>query len=225
MQIFTVIAILLVSYLIGSIPSGWLVVKIASGKDVRRIGSGRVGGTNVMRAVGFLGGFLTGLLDVVKGFSSYWIVGAFLPGDVWLRVAAAAVTILGQIHSIFLIEKNEHGRWHLRGGAGGATCLGGAMALFFNSYMVIVPVGVLVFIFIGYASLTTISIALSGLAVFVYLAATGGGPWQYILYGLLSLILVLWALRPNLKRLRAGTERTVGLRAYLQKRRENRPAG
>ncbi len=221
MQLITILGILLVCYLIGSIPSGWLVVKIASGRDIRHFGSGRVGGTNVMRAVGFLGGAITALLDVLKGFSSYWIVGALMPESLGMRVAAAAITMLGQIYSIFLYEKRENGKWHLRGGAGGATCLGGAMALFFNSYFIILPVAVLVFIFIGYASVTTISIALSALAVFVYLAASGSGPWQYTIYGGLALIMVVWALRPNLRRLLAGTERTVGLRAYFQKRREN----
>lgn len=218
----TILLILLICYLIGSIPSGWVVVKIASGKDLRFHGSGRVGGTNAMRAAGFLAGFFTAVLDVLKGFSSYWVVMG-LAGDIsWLRVAAAATTMLGQIYSIFLAEKNEKGQWRLRGGAGGATCLGGAMSLVFNSYFLIIPVGFLVFIFIGYASVTTISIALSALAVFVYLAARGSAPWQYMVYGVLALIMVVWALRPNIARLRAGTERTVGLRAYLQKRREKK---
>jgi len=217
-----IIGVLIISYLIGSIPSGWVVVKIASGRDIRHFGSGRVGGTNVMRAIGFLGGAVTAALDVLKGFSSFWIV-PLLVGDLpWVRVAAAAVTMLGQIYSIFLIEKQANGKWHLRGGAGGATCVGGAMALFTNSYLIVVPVAFLVFIFIGYASVTTISIAVSALGVFVYLAATGMTPWQYVLYGILAVIMVVWALRPNLVRLRNGTERTVGLRAYLQKKREER---
>ena len=220
MELLLAIGILLACYLIGSIPSGWVVVKITHGKDIRFIGSGRVGGTNVMRAAGFLAGAVTALMDVIKGFSSYWILSALMPDRPWMQVAAAAITVLGQIYSIFLYEKNEQGKWRLRGGAGGATCLGGAMALFFPSLWIILPVAVLVFIFVGYASVTTISIALTALVIFLVRAVQGLGPWQHIAYGVLALLMVLWALRPNLKRLREGTERVVGLRAYFKKKRE-----
>ena len=59
--------------------------------------------------------------------------------------------------------------------------------------------------------------ALSGLLALIYQAITGAGPWAHVLYGVGTLILVLWALRSNLQRVRAGTERTVGLRAWRQK--------
>ncbi len=221
MEIIRVILVVVLAYLVGSIPSGWLVVMIAKGQDVRKIGSGRVGGTNVMRAAGFLAGLIAAGMDVLKGIASGWIVDWIFPGSApWLRVAAATMAVVGQIYSIFLLARHENGTYKFGGGAGGATVLGGSIALWPQIWMISAPVLVLVFIFVGYASVTTISIAATALVVFSYRAVVGLSPWQYIGYGVLALVLVLWALRPNLKRLRAGTERTVGLRAYFQKKRE-----
>jgi len=86
---------------------------------------------------------------------------------------------------------------------------------------VILPLAAVVFVVIGYASVTTISIALFSLSLFLIRAIEGLGPYEYILYGIATLALVLIALRPNMKRLMEGTERAVGLRAYFQKKAEN----
>ncbi len=217
------LAALGISYLLGSIPFGWLVVKIATGRDIRAIESGRTGGTNAMRAAGFLAGLLTAAGDVGKGFLTSlvvrWLVPADYPFFVWVQVAAPLLAVLGHNYSIFLIEKRSNGKLHLRGGAGGAPCLGGAVGLWPSAAVVILPIGILVFLFGGYASLTTISIALSSIAIFSYLHFVQGYPWQFILYGVASLLALAWALRPNLARLAQGTERAVGLRALIQKRR------
>jgi glycerol-3-phosphate acyltransferase PlsY len=78
----------------------------------------------------------------------------------------------------------------------------------------------MVFVFIGYASVTTISIALTSLIIFSIRAIQGTSPWQYIIFGVLALLEVLYALRPNLVRLRNGTERMVGLRAYIHQKND-----
>ena len=206
------------SYLIGSIPFGLIIVKIASGKDVRKIGSGRTGGTNAMRAAGLFAGMITATLDVLKGVASGWIAEWLAPGDPWLKVLAAVFALWGAIHSVFLLEKDEHGVWRLRGGAGGATGLGGAIALWNPSVFIIVPIGALIYLFVGYASVTTISVAVSALVIFAIRAFVDNQPVQYIIFGVAALATVLYALRPNLKRLRDGTERVVGLRAYFKKK-------
>ena len=159
----------------------------------------------------------------MKGAVSVWLVNWLLPVSspwhVWLHVAAPLIAIMGHNYSIYMITVHSDGRLKLRGGAGGAPCFGGAIGIWPWSAAIILPVGVLVFIFGGYASVTTLSIALSATAIFSYLAIVKGYPWQYILYGVFSFLLLLWALRPNIKRLVLGTERSVGLRAYLQKRK------
>ncbi|HNT53982.1 MAG TPA: glycerol-3-phosphate acyltransferase [Anaerolineaceae bacterium] len=205
------------SYLIGSIPFGWLVVMIARGRDVRTLGSGRVGGTNVMRAAGCLAGVLTAFLDAFKGLLALWTANWLLPGHPWAQALGPLMAVVGQVLSVFLVERQADGKLLLRGGAGGATTFGGLVALWPPALLVIWPLAGLVFILGGYASLTTIAVALSGLLALTYLAVTGAGPWEHVLYGVGTLALVLWALRTNLQRVRAGTERVVGLRAWRQK--------
>lgn len=220
MEIVWMLVVFVLSYLVGSVPFGLLIVRLARGVDVRTIGSGRTGGTNVMRAAGFLAGALTAISDVLKGLAAGWLSEWLLPGNLWVKVFAVLIVIIGQIHSIFLAERDETGRLRLHGGAGGATTAGGAMALWPQALLIILPVAVLVYIFIGYASITTISIAVTSTLIMLVLYLQGAAPWQYLLYGL-SILIVLYALRPNLKRLREGTERPVGLRAYLQKKKES----
>ena len=210
--------VLILSYLVGSIPSGWIIVKIASGKDVRQVESGRTGGTNAMRAAGWLAGLLTGLADVLKGVSTGLFVTWLLPGSTWLQVFAALAAVWGHNHSIFLYERTPSGKIKLRGGAGGATVLGGAIALWPPILFFIAPLSGLVFLISGYASLTTISIAFFAAIIFCIRYFLGIGPWEYIVYGVLAELTVLWALRPNLKRLREGTERMVGPRANWKKK-------
>ena len=218
MPLLHILLIVCFAYLIGSIPFGLIIVKIASGKDVRKVGSGRTGGTNAMRAAGFLAGVITAILDVLKGVASGWIAEWLAPGDPWLKVLAALFALWGAIHSVFLLEKDEHGVWRLRGGAGGATGLGGAIALWNPSVFIIVPIGALIYLFVGYASVTTISVAVSALIIFAIRAFVDNQPVQYILFGVAAVATVLYALQPNLKRLREGTERMVGLRAYFKKK-------
>lgn len=208
------------AYLIGSIPVGVFIVRIFTGKDIRLLGSGRSGGTNAMRAAGFLAGLLTAAFDVGKGILAGYLAGVFVPGNIWVKVISLILAVIGQIYSVFLLERNESGKMTLRGGAGGSTTLGGAISLWPMSWAIILPLVVLVYILIGYASVTTISIALFSLILFISRAVAGIGPWEFIVYGSLTLLIVLVALKPNLQRLREGTERTVGLRAYLQKKSE-----
>jgi glycerol-3-phosphate acyltransferase PlsY len=203
---------LVCSYLLGSIPFGYLIVKIANGKDVRKVESGRTGGTNVMRAAGLFAGVVSALLDVLKGAASGWIAGAILPGNVWLHMLAAVSVIIGHNYSIFLVERKLDGKLKFRGGAGGATCLGGAISVWPGAW-IIAPLALVVFFFIGYASLATISIGFFAILIFVIRFLQGSSSWIYIFYGLTAEAILLWALKPNIKRLKNGTERVVGLRA------------
>ena len=79
MQIIIGIGVLLLAYIIGSIPFGWLIVKLKTGQDIRVIESGRTGGTNAMRAAGFWAGLLTAIMDILKGAVAVWIAQALFP--------------------------------------------------------------------------------------------------------------------------------------------------
>jgi acyl phosphate:glycerol-3-phosphate acyltransferase len=224
MLIWNIGLVLVLSYLLGSIPVGWIVVAIGTGKDVRGFGSGRTGGTNAMRAAGLLAGLLTALGDVLKAAATALVVAYFTPGMVWVQVAAALLAIVGHNYPIFLIRRNEAGKLHLSGGAGGAPCLGGAIALWPPIWLFVLPLGALIYVGVGFASVTTMSLAVLSTIIFGYRAYMGLGPWEYVVYGLVAEFLVVWALRPNLVRLRQGNERPVGLRAYFLKRKEKQSA-
>ena len=213
MQALLFIAVLLISYLLGSVPSGLLLVKLISGKDLRAIESGRTGGTNAMRAAGFWVGLGTAILDMLKSAASVWLARVLLPGNAWLQVIAPILAILGHNYSIFLIERGEKAPLRLRGGAGGAPAVGGAFGLWMPSILILVPFGLLILYFVGYASVATLSVALITTLIFTYRLWVGASPWEYVLYGLLAEILLIWALLPNIQRLFKGTERLVGFRA------------
>jgi glycerol-3-phosphate acyltransferase PlsY len=210
--------VLISAYLIGSIPVGYLIVRIFKGVDVRSIGSGRVGTTNTVRAAGPFAGIFTAILDFGKGILVAYLAHILFPSSIWVKVIAVILAVVGQIFSIFLVERSTAGKLLFRGGAGGATTLGGAIALWPVSIIVILPIILIVYFGIGYASLTTISIAFFSLVIFSYNAVVGLGPWEYLLYGAATLLIVLYTLKPNLERLKNGTERVVGLRALLRKK-------
>jgi len=214
MNTLAIILVIMLAYLFGSIPFGVIIVKIGTGRDVRSMGSGRTGGTNAMRAAGFFAGALTAILDFSKAALAVGLTRIVINPDIaWVEVLAGLAAVLGHNYSIFLPERTPTGRWHLRGGAGGAPALGGAFGLWYPSFLLIFPLAALVFYFVGYASLTTISVAFFTMLLFIYRAAVGLSPWEYAVYGAVALVVVLWALRPNLRRLRAGTERLHGFRA------------
>ncbi len=211
---------LFLAYLVGAIPFGLLIVWIAKGKDIREVASGRTGGTNAMRAAGLFAGVLTAVLDVSKGAFAVFTASIIVPESVWIKIVAGLLAIMGHNYSVFLIEKTAKGKIKLRGGAGGSTAFGGAIGFWPPAGFVILPLAILVFIFGGYASVTTISIAVIATILFGVRAALGLSSWTLVIYGIGALGLVLWSLRPNLEALRNGTERMVGLRALYQKRRE-----
>jgi acyl phosphate:glycerol-3-phosphate acyltransferase len=211
------------AYVIGSLPFGLIIVKLATGKDIRKVESGRTGGTNAMRAAGFAAGLSTALMDLLKAAAVAWLARAVFPlaqnpNYAWLHVLAPLAVILGHNYSIFLLQKNEKGKLSLRGGAGGAPCVGGSLGLWWPSIFIILPLGVLMLFGVGYASLATMSVAVFSSLLFAGLAWAGYLPWQYTLYGVGALILLVWSLRPNIKRLLAGQERLVGWRAKRTRR-------
>ncbi|HNN11911.1 MAG TPA: glycerol-3-phosphate acyltransferase [Anaerolineales bacterium] len=222
MQIVLDLVAILLAYVIGSIPVGLLVVKLKTGKDIREVESGRTGGTNAMRAAGFWAGFATAMLDILKGASTAWLARRIAPDHFLVHTLAPIAAILGHNYSIFLGERDESGKFRLRGGAGGAPSVGGAMGLFPQSILIILPLGMLTFFTIGIASVTTMAVALFAIIVFGYYAAQGVLPWDYVWYGVGAEILLMWALRPNLKRLFEGNERVVkySLNGWLRARKE-----
>ncbi len=217
MDILIGAGLLIISYLIGAIPFGYIIVKSRTGKDIRQVASGRTGGTNAFRAAGIWAGFATAILDLLKTATCVWLVKYLQPDNVWLQVFAPIAGIIGHNYSIFIPERDEKGRLRFRGGAGGAPCAGGSFGLWWPSLLIITPIAGLILYFVGYASIATLSAAFLAIIIFAYRAWIGASPWEYILYGFLSGLVLVWALRPNLSRLIAGQERMIGWRAKRRK--------
>ncbi|MDX9991497.1 MAG: glycerol-3-phosphate acyltransferase [Anaerolineales bacterium] len=211
MQFLLDAGLVLLGYLVGSIPFGLIIVKLKTGKDIRTIESGRTGGTNALRAAGLGAGLATALMDILKSAAVVWIAQALTQTE-WVYVLAPVAAILGHNYSAYLPEFDANGKFkRLRGGAGGGPAAGGALGLWPVAGLIVIPVGALVFFGLGYASVTTISVGLTAIIVFAVRAWLGYSPWIYVWYGVLAEILLLWALRPNLKKLLNGTERVVSL--------------
>ena len=224
MQILLDIGAIIIGHILGSIPFGLLIVKIKTGKDIRTVESGRTGGTNAVRAAGLGAGLLTAILDILKGAGAVWIAQALSPGNHLIHVLAPIAAILGHNHSIFLVERDEKGALRFRGGAGGAPALGGAMGLWLPMFPIVVVAGALVWFTLGIASVTTMAIGVVVIVIFAIRASLGLQEPIDILYGVIAEILLIWALRPNIKKLISGNERVVkySLKGWLRARKEPR---
>ena len=181
------------AYLLGSIPAGMIWGWIARRIDIRKHGSGRTGGTNVWRSVGFIPAVLTAVTDALKGAAAIWLAEA-LELSLAATALAGALAVVGHNYSLFL---------GFRGGAGTATTVGLATALWFPFLPVLVIVGVIAGLLVGHASVASITVA-----VLLPLIFALRGEWlNAALLGVPVMLLTLWALRPNIQRLRDHAER------------------
>jgi glycerol-3-phosphate acyltransferase PlsY len=202
------IIFVLIAYLLGSIPFGFLLIKyvFTGGEDVRQIGSGGIGATNVTRRAGIGAGLLTYVFDVAKGVAAVMLMRLVADDDyVWIGAGAIAA-IVGHIFPIFL---------GFRGGKGVATGVGIYLALAPYSVLATLVLWVLIVYFSRYVSLGSI-------------VATAAVPlWTLLFYGLLQphphLSALIWigiggcALivakhHENINRLMRGTENKIGTR-------------
>lgn len=208
----------LFGYLVGAVPSGYLVVKLLTGKDIRHSGSGRTGGTNAFRAAGPVAMFLTGAGDIAKGTVAVW-------GAAWLakqlgvgspvvaQVLAGVMAVIGHNYSVFLSWK---------GGAGTGPNVGVAAGFWFPALFILLPLVPVVLVATGYASVASLTVAGLIPVLFALRALVAKAPWEYAVYGILAGTLVVWALRPNIARLKAGKERLVGPRAKAAARKKQK---
>ena len=222
MQTLIDLAAVILGYILGSIPFGLLIVKIKTGKDLRSVESGRTGGTNAMRAAGLSAGLLTAIMDILKGAAAVWMAQALNPEGNLIHILAPIGAILGHNYSIFLVERDENGQLRFHGGAGGAPALGGAMGLWWPMLPIVFSLEALLFFTLGIASITTMSVALFVIIIFAVRAWLGQMPWIDVLYGVLAELILMWALRPNIRKLLSGNERVVkySLNGWLRARKE-----
>jgi glycerol-3-phosphate acyltransferase PlsY len=191
----------LVGYLLGSIPVGYLMGR-AWGVDVRQSGSGRTGGSNVLRATGRMIPFLlTGAGDIAKGVIAVW-VGRYVFGSEAAAALAGATAVAGHNWPIFL---------GFKGGAGGATSAAALCVLSPLAGLIVTPIALSVFIFGRVASLATLTVGVGSAVTLLALSVFEPllHPWPHLLFGIPVAVIIVLALQPNLKRLKTGTERRM----------------
>ncbi|MFY9531715.1 MAG: glycerol-3-phosphate 1-O-acyltransferase PlsY [Candidatus Acidiferrales bacterium] len=187
----------LVAYLLGSIPFGYLIVKLTRRGDIRRQGSGNIGAANVARTAGMAAGSLTLLLDAGKGYLAVWLAGRWSGGIRWMMLAAV-FAILGHIFPVWL---------GFRGGKGVATGLGLFLPICAKAVAAGVILWLLVVLFWRYVSLGSV-VAAAALPILIYLLyAPPHAPPEAVSFGaILISLLVIWKHRENMQRVIAGTE-------------------
>ena len=196
-EIGTTLAIV-AGYLAGSLPFGYWLVRLTKGEDVRKVGSGNIGASNVWRTYGRRYGIPIVLLDVAKGFFPA-LLATWLVGDV-AGVLAGGAAMLGHWRPLFL--KFE------KGGKTVATAGG----VFFGAAPFVGAIGVVVWLVVfllgRYASLASIVTALALPPV----AYTVGEPWPVIAFAVLAALAVILLHRPNIVRLATGREHRFEIR-------------
>ena len=189
------------AYLLGSIPFGYLLVKVFLKQDIRATGSGNIGATNVARSGAKGLGIATLLLDLGKAFAAVKIAQHIAPGNYDLAVAAAVAAILGHIFPVWL---------GFRGGKGVASALGVFLALTWPSALAILGVFLVVFLITRYVSLASI-IAAATFPLFAFYFVPFRTP--IVIAGFLFIpVLIIVKHHENIRRLLSGTESRFGSR-------------
>jgi glycerol-3-phosphate acyltransferase PlsY len=197
MDLVTALLIALGAFLLGSIPTGYLVAR-AKGVDIRQHGSGNIGATNVFRTLGKPLGIFVFLVDALKGFATVWLAAQFGDGSEWAGIVAAVAVIAGHNYTPWL---------GFKGGKGIATSAGVLLALMPWAVLAIAVVWVLVFKISRYVSLASICAAAAlPVAVGLLWFSGCGGNRPLLAFSLAISALAIWRHRTNIQRLRAGTE-------------------
>jgi len=197
-----------IAYLLGSIPFGYLFVKylFTSGEDVREIGSGGIGATNVTRRAGVKGGLLTYVFDVAKGVAAVMLMRLVADDDYFWIGAAAIFAIVGHIFPIFL---------GFRGGKGVATGVGVYLALAPYSVLTTLVLWVIIVYFSRYVSLgSIIATAAVPLWTFLYYGVLQPNPHlkALVIVAIAGCAMIVATHHENISRLLRGTENRIGER-------------
>ena len=215
MMVVKFIAVIVIGYLLGSIPFGLLLARRHANVDVRQYGSGKIGATNVLRTAGRKSAAMVASLDLLKGAlavvfarlivgGGYLVVAGFGLGSLVAQVLAALAAIAGHNWSVFL---------KFRGGRGVATFFGGLIALcppaaLVGGEIIIIGAGLT-----RYVSLGSIAGTVGSYAILVPLTIMDGFPIEYLFYALVGAVIILVMHRDNIVRLISGKERKLGEKA------------
>ncbi|MDV2988636.1 MAG: glycerol-3-phosphate 1-O-acyltransferase PlsY [Dehalogenimonas sp.] len=209
------LVVLIASYLIGSIPIGYLIARRKAKIDITTHGSGRTGATNVLRTLGRKMAALVAFMDMLKGVAAvclagvvigheFVLIGDYHMGLLMVQVMAALAAVAGHIFPVFN---------RFKGGRGVATFFGGFIALYplaaiFGGEIFIISIGLT-----GFASLGSIAGVTGAYAIMIPLSLMSGLPVEYLIYSLVGAVVIIIMHRDNIQRLIAGKERKISEKA------------
>jgi glycerol-3-phosphate acyltransferase PlsY len=192
-QVIAYVVAAVVGYVAGSFPTGYLVVKQLTGQDVRTVGSGGTGATNVRRVAGAKAALFVLLVDFHKGFIPVMLSKVLFPHAFWLHVLVSFMAVIGHSKSIFL---------NFSGGKSAATGLGGLVGLAPVPAVLVGLIAYLVTKVLRYQSLGSIVAAVCA-PLFLCLFKA---PVPYIVYAVIATSYVIYLHKANIGRLLSGTE-------------------
>jgi len=216
MSILIAIGSLFVAYLLGAIPTGYWVAKLAKGIDIRKEGSGSTGATNVLRCVGKKEAAFVMFFDIFKGYLAValavYLESAYACDLFGVRgllpVAAAVISLVGHSKSIFL---------NFQGGKSVATGLGTYFALNWAVAVVAFALWVSLIYITRYVSLASIAGCLSCIITMILF----GSPLPYVIYAFIAFTYITARHKENVKRLLNGTEPKFGKKAADNKDKDD----
>ena len=194
-----ILSVVVVAYLIGSVPFAWLLARRWGSADLRRVGSGNVGAANVLRASGVKAGVLVAVLDIAKGALSVVLAERFGGGGA-APAAAGLAAIVGHIYPVWL---------RFRGGKGVATACGVFSML---TPLAVPPALGIFFVTVWITKYISLGSVLASIAL-PPIAYALGSPAPAVAAAFAASIIIVFRHRANVLRLRMGTERRIGARA------------
>jgi len=202
------VLVAMIGYFIGAIPFALIISKRMAGVDISKRGSGNIGGTNVLRVIGYKAGALTVILDLAKAIIPV-ILARFIIGDSLLPVASFTLDWRwGQVITALMVMVGHNWSIYIKfhGGKGAAVYYGSWFAIWpvvglFGGIILIITV-----LLSKYMSLGSILGSLSILCLFMIMTITGASPPVYLIYSLLAAALIVYQHRTNISRLQTGTE-------------------
>jgi glycerol-3-phosphate acyltransferase PlsY len=190
------------SYIVGAIPASFIMGKIARGIDLREHGSGNLGAANTFRVLGRRAAVPVLIFDIGKGFFAVWYVSGLMDGAIWFSLLAAVAVVIGHNYSVFV---------RFSGGKGVGTTAGAFLALAPYAVLLCVVIWIATLLLIRIVSLASMVAAVL-LPVSIYLsnillgAETHG---SVLLLSIVVAVLVIYKHRPNIQRLREGSEKKI----------------
>ncbi len=201
------IGLVILGYLIGSIPFGVIVSRLARGIDVRDYGSGGMGMTNVLRTVGARAGVLVFLADMAKGAAAVSLAWPILASDpdmvAWGHMAGGTAVIIGHSWPVFV---------GFRGGRGITTGFSVLLTMYWPTGLIALAVLLAVIGLTRYVSLGSMLAALAALVAMILFVVFDlpGAEFAHIVFGLIVLPIIIFRHRGNIRRLLSGVEPKIG---------------